>query len=451
MTESSEQVAYGFQQASLTDVFSELQVAFSGELTRKDLGDTFVTNDPEVEIAWVDGSSASSRRSADGDDHVRAVTGSTNTLQIKYKKLGFQAGPGIEVDGTSSFVLNPDFFLELKPGPAQALPTLELGATISPNLTTSVSIASLYGGQVSYTVDKSWQLPAFKRTIVVPVFGVPVAVPFWIRPVVGISGAVNGTAGSKFTTTHGYAVTGELGFHKTVAAGAQGLASASSNSSVNVTDVESEFGVNLTAPKVEIQFLIYSVAGPNFDMGVEAGVVGKSTVSGTPPVEGVGVEAAGKFIVNGGLKSALEFKNINAVKALLGDVSVEYSPFSLKLYEKNVVKGDPWFFPYRGAASVVVRDNGLAPDDIFEVSIDGTVIGRTTKGGSGQFRLKNLRPGVRSLTLKTIEDDSPPGTYEISLNDGLTFSAGGAVTSGGLELGATRQFDIVVPQPATAP
>ena len=86
--------------------------------------------------------------------------------------------------------------------------------------------------------------------------------------------------------------------------------------------------------------------------------------------------------MNGGLKAALDSKNIDAVKALLGDVSVENSPFSLKLNEKILVQKN-WCFSYTGVASVIVRDNGSAPDDIFEVSLDGSIIGRTTKGGSG--------------------------------------------------------------------
>ena len=156
------------------------------------------------------------------------------------------------------------------------------------------------------------------------------------------------------------------------------------------------------------------------------------------------MNSAAKVVVNGGLKAALDFKNIDAVKALLGDLSVEYSAFSLKLYENTLAQKN-WFFPYRGAASVIVRDNGSAPDDIFEVSLDGSIIGRTTKGGSGQFRLKNLRPGNRTLTIKTVEDDSPPGTYEVSLGDNLTFGDGSTRESGGLNLGQSLSFSIAVP------
>ena len=106
----------------------------------------------------------------------------------------------------------------------------------------------------------------------------------------------------------------------------------------------------------------------------------------------------------------------------------------------------PALFPYQGQAAVTVYDNGSAPDDIFEVSLDGVQIGFTNKGGSGQFRLKNLRPGDHTLTVKTVEDDSPPGTYAISLNEGITFSDGSTSRSGTASLNQSVNFTIVVPK-----
>ncbi len=61
------------------------------------------------------------------------------------------------------------------------------------------------------------------------------------------------------------------------------------------------------------------------------------------------------------------------------------------------------------------------------------------------IRLKNLRPGNRVLSLKTVEDDSPPGTFAINLADKITFSDGSASKNGYLGLGNTNTFTIVVP------
>jgi hypothetical protein len=103
------------------------------------------------------------------------------------------------------------------------------------------------------------------------------------------------------------------------------------------------------------------------------------------------------------------------------------------------------FFPFSGAAGIKVYDNGSAPDDIFEVSVDGLVLGRTSKGGSGQFRVGSLRPGAHTLRLLTIEDDLPPGTWAVQLANGVTFADGTTTRSGGLALGSATELQIVVP------
>jgi hypothetical protein len=445
VTQSNTEIVYTYELASLAQAFDTLDVKFSGELTPADLGDTFNTDDPEVEISWREAPSLRAQ-AANGDDP--AVQIATNTLEIKYKKMGAQVGSGIEIDGSSSFAMNPDFSIALTKPAGAAQHDLEIAATINPALQTSLSIHSLYGGQVSYTLEKSFKLKPFKRIIIVPVMGVPVPVPFWIQPVIGLSGGVNGTAGSKFSTTYGYGVSGSLGFNRKGAAGFEGVASLTETSDMDVTDVESTFGVNLGAPKLEIQFLVYSVAGPNFEMGFESGVEGSATTKGTPAVEGVEVKGSVKLKAAAGLKGGLDFSDINAVKALLGDVSFSYTPFSLTLLDKTLYE-NAWWFPYTGQASVKVYDNGSSPDDIFEISLDGVVLGRTNKGGSGQFRLKDLRPGNHTLSLVTVEDDDPPGTYAISLADGLTllnsWGYSSTSTSGTATLGQRVDFTITVP------
>ena len=438
--ESPEAIVYQYSIAGLSDVFESLDIAIKGELGQDDLGASLGVSDPEVDISWLLPKTAQSSSA----QLPNAVAASTNTLQIKYKKLGAQVGSGIEIDGTSSFVLNPDFFMKLTAVANQPLPSLELGATVRPDLSTSVSIASLYGGQISYNIDKKFKLKPFRRVIIVPVAGIPIPVPFWITPAIVLSGGVNGTAGSKFTTTHNYSVSGGLGFTRTVSRGLETLAELSHNGSIDVSEVQSEFGVLLSAPKVEVQFMLYSFAGPSFDIGLESGVVGKSTVKGAPAIEGVEVKSTASVVANAGLKAALEFKNIDAVKKLFGNFSFEYTALSMKLWDKVLAERLD-FFPYSGAAAITARDNGNVPDDIFEIALDGVVLGRTNKGGSGQFRVKNLRPGTRNVSLTTVEDDVPPGTYEMLLGDGLTFADGTLLKAGTATLGKTVTFTVIVP------
>ena len=464
--ETDLEIHYQYEQASLAQAFKRLDIHMQGALTAKDLGDlSDQQDDPEIALDWVP--SAPKSGTADGDEKDK-IEVSTDQLQISYKKLGFQTGRGITIDGYTSFSLNPDFFIRLsgtddqdiperegapmEDAPFdtnnQATPELEFSAKISPDLETSVTIESRFGGQVSYTFEKTHEFKPVRRTIIVPVFGVPVPVPFWFQPVVKISGGLNGTAASSFSTTQNYGVGGEFGFSRVRGSGFDAVANVSPRASMEVSDVESEFGVTVTAPKLELYFKIYSAAGPFFDLGLESSLTGKNSVQGTPPVEGVEVEGKAAIEANAGLKADADFGKI---LKLLDGVSFEYSPISIKAYSKELIKWKK-FFPYARRASIVINDNGRIADDIFAVALDGVVVGRTRKGGTGQFRLKDLRPGARALTLTTVEDDSPPGTYEITLFDGLTFPGGSTYRRGTLPLGKSTNFTVLVPDlPAGTP
>lgn len=435
-------ITYQYEPAALQDAFAELNVSIPGNFTAEELGGSVETGDPElaIDIAQVDGRSASASA---GRLQAQNVSASYNQVTISYKRLGLSGGSGIEIGGSSTFTLNPDFSLNLYTAQGDTVPTVDMSSVIRPNLQTSVSIGSSYGGQVSYTFDKSFPLKPIRRVIIVPVAGIPVPVPFWITPQITVAAGINGTAGSKFTTTYSYGITGALGFtHRQGVFDA--IADASTTSSISISDVESELGVNLAAPKVEVTLLVYSFAGPAVDMGVETGFVGKGAVRGTPPEEGVEVTGTIKAVANVGLKAGVDFSKIDAVNALLGNVKFDYAPVSVKALDLTLGERTE-FFPYKGVAAIVVNDNGSAPDDIFEIRLDGVVIGRTNKGGSGQFRLKNLKPGERVLTITTVEDDYPPGTYEATLAEGLTFAGGGTYRSGYINLGQSLSFTVIVP------
>ena len=470
--ETDSEIHYQYEQASLAQAFKRLDIHMHGALTAEDLGDlSDQQDDPEIALDWVPSTLKSGASSATEQDKDK-IEAATDQVRISYKKLGFQAGDGITIDGYTSFSLNPDFFIRLsgtddqeiperegapmEDAPSdtnnQATPELEFSAKISPDLETSVTIGSKYAGRVSYTFNKTHEFQPVRRTIIVlvPVLGVPVPVPFWFQPIAKFSGSIRGTASSSFSATQNYDVGGEFGFSRTRGSGFDAVANISPRASMEVSDVESEFGVTVAAPKVELYFKIYSAAGPFFDLGLESSLTGKNSVQGTPPVEGVAVEGKAAIVANTGLK-AFDFGNILGVENLLGHVSFEYRPISIKVYSKNLLK---WthFFPYARRASIVINDNGRIADDIFAVALDGTVLGRTRKGGSGQFRLKNLRPGARTLALTTVEDDSPPGTYEITLFDGLTFLGGSTHRRGTLPLGKSANFTVLVPElPADTP
>lgn len=449
--ETDSEIHYQYEQASLAQAFKRLDIHMHGALTAEDLGDlSDQQDDPEIALDWVPSTPKSGASATEQDKD--KIDASMDRLRISYKKLGFQTGRGITVDGHTTFSMNPDFFIRLSDTDEQETTReLEFSAKISPDLETSVTVESKFGGQVSYTFNKASVFKPVRRTIIVPVLGVPVPVPFWFQPVVSLSASINGIAASSFSTTQSYGVGGEFGFSRVRGSGFDAVANITPRASMDVSDVESEFGVTVMTPKLDLYFKIYSAAGPFFDIALESSLTGKNSVQGTPPAEGVEIKGRASLVANTGLKSGLNFSKIIGVENLLGHVSFDYRPISIKVFSKELIN---WtrFHPYTGRASIVIKDNGRIADDIFAVALDSIVVGRTRKGGSGQFRLKNLRPGARTLTLTTVEDDSPPGTYEIALFDGLTFSDSSTYRKGTLPLGKSANFTVIVPDtPADTP
>lgn len=95
---------------------------------------------------------------------------------------------------------------------------------------------------------------------------------------------------------------------------------------------------------------------------------------------------------------------------------------------------------------VIVRDDGPAADDSFQIIVDGTPVGSPTPlGGSSSTALTGLSRGQHSLIIR-FAGGTPVGTFEIRLGQGVTFAGGGTVRSGVLNnIGDTAAFTIVVP------
>lgn len=92
---------------------------------------------------------------------------------------------------------------------------------------------------------------------------------------------------------------------------------------------------------------------------------------------------------------------------------------------------------------VTVSDCGTAADDIFEVAIDGAVVGLTPKGAANTFNTE-LRPGGHSVTITCLDDGGvPPGSdigtacvtiviygNQVIGGSGLSIAYGGSSTVG---------------------
>lgn len=262
-----------------------------------------------------------------------------------------------------------------------------------------------------------------------------VPVPIWVTWQGKLGASLAGKTSGKMNMNANYKVSGTLGVQADNVQGVRPITGSSASGNVGMNDVEAELKASAYVPKVGIEFMLYGLAGPSFDTGLtgEAKGVFKAK-DGPPKEEGIQADASLNYVAN--VSAKLDLGKI--IPDATFNKKFELYRATLPLFDK--------FFPFTGEGAIVVNDNGSAKDDIFRVAVDGTVLGVTSKGGSGQFRVKSLAPGDHKLTITTIEDDSPPGTWEITLNEGLTFSDGATYDKGTLRLNQSKDFSIVVPK-----
>ncbi len=77
-------------------------------------------------------------------------------------------------------------------------------------------------------------------------------------------------------------------------------------------------------------------------------------------------------------------------------------------------------------------------------------MGATAIGQSNSVAASNLKPGTKNLTLKCTVAPDDVGTYEVILNNGITFSSGGVLKEGTIAQGQSVTWQIVIPQKLTS-
>lgn len=421
ITQLQDGIRFSTEQAALYEAFSRFDLDLDRVLTPADLGDTFDTGDPELTLKWAPQATALHA-------HPSAVNGPT--LELSYN--GYGASSGISVDGAARFQLAPNLSMNLDYAVPGLLPRLEYSASINPAYSHELTVSSEYGGSVS--MEKETGDVRIGR-IVIP------DPPIVIVPVLEAKARVTGTAAGKFSAIHTASINGLA----SISRGADGITKTDVQyqplAKGEFTSAEGSLAVEMVPADVRLNFKFYGIGGPYFGLAAVASGKGTFQKDGSTGKEGILAELDGKLTGSLGVGGGLDF-----LKRLFSDLDGD---FTLVNYNFDIYTLLHWekFFPFMGDGSIVVRDNGNVADDIFEVAVDGVVLGRTSKGGSGQFRVSSLRPGAHSLRLTTIEDDSPPGTWEISLADGITFDDGSTSKSGGLSLGQFETFGLVVPTP----
>ena len=297
--ETGTEIHYQYEQASLAEAFETIDVHIQGTLTEEDL------RDPSQAKAF----------------------GASTQLGFNYGGAEAQAGAGITVGGNATFKLSPDIRIK-KDG---VFAPLEFTATVSPSLATSLTFTAQAGAQISYAANKNY---AF-NDICVTIGPVPVC----FTPVVDLSAEAIGWAGGSFSTTLGLGIDGEFGIQG-IGGKFSPVASVKPWASLDVS-VDSELGVTLIAPKMEVSLMFYSAAGPYVDIGVESSLktpitrVTRNDVEDCPGVEILGREVNGSVaaVGNAGLK---------ANKKLIALLGLDSNSVGFELFSKELAS-KTWF------------------------------------------------------------------------------------------------------------
>ncbi|MES3023747.1 MAG: hypothetical protein V4857_19445 [Pseudomonadota bacterium] len=410
------------EQAGLAEAFSRLDVKLDKVFGPEDFGQVIPTGTPEIGLQFRSPAALQKNGSANVE-----VAGPE--LSLSFNRYGASGGSGVEITGGATFRINPQLDISLESvNTGRSVLKYRLG--VSPNYQHSFTAKAVFGGAISFNkVIPEYPLGSY----LIP------NTPIVVVPTVVVSVNASGAAAGAFGTTYTAAVSGGATLERDITGNFSTTTSYQPLQTGSFDLAESTLSVNATPISVKVELRLYGVAGPNFGFeakGQMSGTFERNVQSGQ---EGIRAKVFGGLYANVGAGGRIPFLS-TFYKGIDGGFSVVNVP--VKIVEGELADR---FFPFSGAGGVTVSDNGNVPDDIFEVVLDGLVLGRTSKGGSGQFRMSSLRPGTRQLSIKTVEDDSPPGTYIVRLAEGLTFESGGTERSGGLNLGSSATFNVVVP------
>ena len=409
-------------QASLPQAFDSLHVKLAPEFSQSQIGD-IESAVPGLTFKWGTASSKSL--------HSRASV--NNMLEISFKGLALNTGSGLTIDGNAGVSGSPEFDCDIDRAPGDTLPTVRyLNAGFQATMTGSVSVTSKYGGELSAT--KMW----FDKDVAKPIrIGY-----FLFVPHIKITSSVSGKAAGSVKDTHTLSLTSSASVRYDRGVGWSTTKQLTPQMTAQESDVEAEYMIELKPVSIEFSFNLYGIAGPyaQFDAGVSAD--GKHDVQNG--VEGIDA----KVVAGSGGEVGFHVVTPDALSKLfqitLKPVSATFKMSETELFHQ--------FFPLMGTASIMVGDNGLAPDDVFSVTVDGVNLGQSDKGGTGTFRVTSLKPGPHMMTITCLDDGANGadiGTLGISLANGFTFQDGSTTLSDLLSLNQTKDYTIIAPSDPT--
>lgn len=436
---------YTLESAGLTDAFKKLDITFNRTLTPADTGQKIETGDPELQVSWVKKPvqwAGGAYRNQFAVDSVMAGGGGNDPyLEVKLtngNKLS-TSDLGVTINGKTTFKLNPNIDFDFDLSKAR----YNLVAKTQPAVSSNYTVRSSYGGgQLKREFSKPFPAkPAIAWRGVIMAGTAPI--PVWITWQSRLTGSLSGQTSGKLDMNVNYTMADTLGVQADNEKGARVLTKPGSGNtgSITMTGIEAEHSASANIPNLSIEYMLYGLAGSSFDTGLKGNIKGIYKVKSDSPKEQEGIQVS----------PSLHYITNAAAKLNLGKTFPDPSKHKLdKNLEITRTKLPPFnrFFPFTGEGAVVVNEDSstVERDDVFRVAINGIDLGITKQTGSGQFRVKSLAPGDHKLTITTIEDENPPGTWEISLNEGITFSDGSTYDKGTLPLNQSKNFDIIVPK-----
>jgi len=419
-------------QASLVEAFDSLRVMDTLAFAREVLGD-IASDVPGLTFQWVRDTTA---RLASPAISAAAPGVQYNRLRISYDGLSLSRYQGMSLTGSTTLGVDPLLILTLGQDPGAILPHIQHFRTgLDITLGGSITLTAQYGGDLSVINT------LFDRDI-----GLPIQVGFLkFQPHLKIQASVSGTASSSVSHTQSAAATVYSYADYLRGTGWTWDKDLTATLTASESNVGGALSIVIRPIIITLSFELWGIAGPYGKVDGNFTAVGAHTVQGA--TEGIDVTVMAGVGGEVGLSAHTPSILSKLFEASWTPVAFTFDIVNFEVFHQ--------FFPYSGLASIVVGDNGPAPDDIFEISLDGTVLGQTDRGGTGSFHASNLVPGAHTLAVRCL-DDGANGldvcTLGISLRNGLTFANGSTSLSDLLNMSQSKSYAIRVPaQTSTLP
>lgn len=428
ISESGGNTTLTTSQASLVEAFDSLRTVDTLAFSKDQLGD-IPSDVPGLSFEWVTSAAVASDPTFGGERSGKAYGAEFNKLKISFMGVSLSTMQGMTLTGTSYVDVKPVFDLRIGREQAKLLPSVaQMRVGIRTRVDGSLTLTSLYGGNLSVA-----------KTFFDAAIGPPQLYGFLVfQPHLKIEASVAGTASGRINHTQSLGVDAFAYVDYVRGSGWTSSKSVTPSLSAVEANVTGQFGIVFKPIVVTLSYDLYSIAGPYGKVNAHVTANGthmvKNSTEGIDAVVTAGVEG------EVGLAARTPGALSNLFEASWTPVDVKFDLLKIELFHQ--------FFPFTGAASITVGDNGPSPDDIFTVSLDGNLLGTTDKGGTGGFRASNLVPGTHSLTIKCVDDGwggADVCTLGVILRDGLTFAGGATSLSDQLYLNESKSYVIKVP------